>query len=113
VDVHLDYTDYYFLEVLIIKKRFGKMKTAKIVFLSFSFLMFSEFVFSQKWHEIKSVEDVCQVYPDEMKRMLNKFNLEYVGMEKVKKLWEAENFTEACTELREYYKNNINVVHLR
>lgn len=89
------------------------MKTTKIVFLSFSFLMFSEFVFSQKWHEIKSVEDVCQVYPDEMKRMLNKFNLEYVGMAKVKKLWEAENFTEACTQLLEYYKNNNNVLHLR
>jgi len=114
VDVPLDYTDYYFLEVLIIKKRFGKMKTAKIVFLSFSFLMFSEFVFSQKWHEIKSVEDVCKVYPDEMKRMLNnKFNLKYVGMEKVNESWEAGNLTEACTQLLEYYKNNNNAPHLR
>ncbi|MBW6535130.1 MAG: heparinase II/III family protein [Mariniphaga sp.] len=77
------------------------------------FLMISGITFAQKWQEINSVEDVCKAYPNEMKKMLGEFNLNYPGMEKVKIAWEAGNLAEACNQLLDYYKNSENAEHLR
>jgi len=76
------------------------------------FLMISGITFAQKWQEITSVEDVCKAYPNEMKKMLGEFNLEYPGMEKVKTVWESGNLTEACNQLLEYYINSNNALYL-
>jgi len=78
----------------------------KIFTLIFIFLMISGKTFAQKWQEITSVEEVCNAYPNEMKKMLGEFNMEYPGMEKVKTAWDSGNLTEACTQLLEYYKNS-------
>ena len=67
------------------------MKT-KLFILFFIFLMISGMTFAQKWQEITAVEDICETYPDEMKKMLGEFNLEYPGMEKVKTAWEKETW---------------------
>lgn len=68
---------------------------------------------AQNWREIKTVEDVCQAYPDEMKKMLEELNLGYPGLENVKKAWEAGNLVEACTHLLDYYRNSNTAQHLR
>jgi hypothetical protein len=65
------------------------------------------------WRELKSVEDICKAYPEKMNKMLDEFNLDYPGMEKVKSAWEAGNLLEACTRLLQYYKNSTNAMHLR
>ena len=85
----------------------------KSIYLLFAFLIISGMLSAQKWQEIKSVEDVCRAYPDEMKRMLGEFNLDYPGLEKVKAAQEKGNLTEACEYLLSYYKNSENALHLR
>lgn len=89
------------------------METVKIVFSLFAFLIFSEIVCAQNWHEVNTVKDICNAYPDEMWLMLGKFNLDYPRMEKVKAAWEKKDLEEACTRLLEYYKDNNNAPHLR
>lgn len=88
------------------------MKT-KIFTLSIILLMISGMTFAQNWRKIKSVEDICNAYPNEMEKMLGEFNLEYPGMEKVKTAWESGNLPEACKQLLEYYENSDNAAHLR
>lgn len=88
------------------------MKT-KIFTSFFIFLMFTGIVSAQRWREITTVKDVCEAYPNEMKKMLGEFNLDYPGMEKVKTAWKSGDLTEACTQLLEYYKNSNNALHLR
>ncbi len=85
----------------------------KIFLATIFFLIFSGIVSTQNWREIHTVEDVCNVYPNEMKKMLGEFNLEYPGMEKVKTAWEAGNLAEACKQLLAYYKTSDNAMHLR
>jgi hypothetical protein len=65
------------------------------------------------WQNIVTVEDVCSAYPEQMKTMLNRFNLDYPGFEKVKKAVEKGNLEKACTELLEYYKDGNTAEYLR
>ena len=42
-------------------------------------------VLAQKnWREITSVEEVCEYYPEVVKTLLNQFDLDHQGLEKVK-----------------------------
>ncbi len=68
---------------------------------------------AQTWREIKTVEDICKAYPEQMQTMLNHFNLDYVGMEKVKHANTAGDLTLACTELLNYYRNSNTAAYLR
>jgi len=62
---------------------------------------------------MKSVEAICIAYPDQMETMLNHFNLETKGMEKVKSAHESGNLIEACTELLNYYRYGNTTSYLR
>ncbi len=90
------------------------MKIKKI-FLLIIFLALANLcqTFAQDWREIKSVEDVCKAYPEQMKTMLNQFNLDYPGLEKVKVEEGSGDLVTACTELLNYYKNSKTVQFLR
>lgn len=68
---------------------------------------------AQNWQEIKTVEDVCTAYPELMTNMLDQYNLNYPGLEKVKKAYQNGDIKTACTELLEYYNNCNNAKHLR
>ena len=68
---------------------------------------------AQSWSEIKTVKEVCHAYPELMKTMLEEFNLETKGLEKVKSEHEAGNLVEACNQLLEYYKNGSTAQYLR
>ncbi|MEM8967039.1 MAG: alginate lyase family protein [Bacteroidota bacterium] len=65
------------------------------------------------WIEIGSVEDVCTAYPQEMQEMLEQFDLDYPGLEKVKLARAEGNLPQACQALLDYYHNCDNAAHLR
>ncbi|MFY0654830.1 MAG: alginate lyase family protein [Cyclobacteriaceae bacterium] len=65
------------------------------------------------WQNMSSVEDVCQLYPDEMKSMLGAYNLDFEGLEDVKDAYAKNDLAKACQHLLEYYKNSDNAPHLR
>lgn len=71
------------------------------------------FTAAQSWREIKSVKDVCEAYPEQMKAMLDQFDLETKGMEGVRAAYRTKNLVEACNQLLEYYKNTDSGSHLR
>jgi len=56
------------------------------------------------WQKIVTVEDLCKAYPEQMQTMLDQFNLDYKGMEKVKHAYQKGNIQLACAELLNYYK---------
>ena len=67
----------------------------------------------QNWQNITTVHDVCTAYPKVMKNMLDQFNLDYPGMEKVKKAYKNGDIEKACTYLLEYYKKGNTAAYLR
>ncbi|WP_026210486.1 alginate lyase family protein [Flexithrix dorotheae] len=84
------------------------------IFLFGIILINAEKTFAQKnWKEIITVEDVCESYPKVMKTMLDQFDLEHKGMEKVKSAYENDNLVEACQNLLDYYKNGNTAAYLR
>ena len=68
---------------------------------------------AQNWREIVSVEDVCTAYPENMKEMLGSLDLDYQGLDEVKKAHTAGNLIEACQSLLDYYRNSESGSHLR
>ena len=68
---------------------------------------------AQSWRAIKTVEDICKVYPEQMKTMLDQFDLATKGLDKVKSAYQAGNIVEACNQLLVYYKNTDSGSHLR
>lgn len=73
----------------------------KIRYLLICFnLFFSQFTIAQSnWGKINSIEDVCAAYPAQIKSIFQKLNLDYPGLEKVKKTFAAYQIMEACKEL--------------
>lgn len=86
---------------------------AKYLFLFLLVLFLSETISAQKWQEIRTVKDICNVYPDKVKTMFSEYNLDYPGLEKVKKAYQNGDVKEACTHLLEYYRNSSNAMYLR
>ena len=67
----------------------------------------------KNWREVISVEQVCEYYPEVVKRLLNQFDLDHQGLEKVKAANDSGHIVEACKYLLEYYKNGDNAQDLR
>lgn len=61
-------------------------------------------VYGQEWKDIKSVEEVCNHYPDQMQQLLQALDLDYPGLQKVKNAFEDDNIVRACKELLNYYQ---------
>lgn len=57
------------------------------------------------WKEIRSVEDLCETYPDIIEGMFAEFNLNYQGFEEVKAANSRGDIVGACKHLLKYYKN--------
>jgi len=66
-----------------------------------------------KWKEITSIEEVCEAYPETMQTMLDQFNLDYPGLEKVKAAYGNDELVNACQSLLDYYKNSNSMSELR
>lgn len=68
---------------------------------------------AQSWRDLTSIDDVCKAYPEQMHSMLEEFNLDHQGLEKVKKAFNEDKLQEACTHLLDYYKNGNTAQQLR
>lgn len=67
----------------------------------------------KKWQHLTTVEDICTYMPETMKTMLDQFDLDRPGMEKVKLAHTKGNLAQACKQLLAYYKNGTTAAHLR
>lgn len=67
----------------------------------------------KKWQELTTVEDICTYMPETMKTMLDQFDLDTPGLEKVKQAHAKGNLVQACKELLSYYKNGNTAAYLR
>ncbi len=85
----------------------------KLLVTTLFYLMFFGGISAQNWQKTVTVEDVCKAYPGQMKTMLDQFNLDYKGMEKVKQAYQKGNIELACTELLNYYKTGKTASYLR
>lgn len=55
------------------------------------------------WKKMTSVEEVCTAYPTQVKSIFENLNLEYPGLEMVKKAYSTNNLPLACKNLLQYY----------
>jgi len=67
----------------------------------------------KKWMDIKTVKDICDVYPDRMKALMNSINLDLKGLEKVKAAYGKGNLQSACQSLLDYYNKGTTAKYLR
>ncbi|MCK0148149.1 heparinase II/III family protein [Arenibacter sp. F26102] len=87
------------------------IKPLSLIILFFCFTM--QLTAQQNWKSITTVEDLITSYPETIENMLNQFNLDYTGMERVKLAYSNGNVVEACNELLAYYKNGTMASDLR
>lgn len=83
------------------------------------FLILLIFLFSfpnlkaHNWKDIETVDALCKAYPKQMEALLDKLNLDYPGLEKIKAAADKGQVVQACQELLIYYRNGENAGHLR
>jgi hypothetical protein len=79
------------------------LKSFKMI--SFLLLIFvSQLSLGQaKWQNIQTVDDVCTAYPEQIKSIFLHLNLDYPGLEAVKKAYNGNNLPLACQNLLDYY----------
>lgn len=83
----------------------------RYLLLGFS-LIISQFTMAQPdWQKINTVEEVCAAYPEQMKSIFQNLNLDYPGLEKAKKAFDANQLPEACKLLLAYYGKSDRVQH--
>ncbi len=76
--------------------------------------LFPQSSFAQKkWQDLATVEDICTYEPETMKTMLDQFDLNKPGMEKVRQSHEKGDLVQACKQLLAYYKTGNTAVFLR
>ena len=68
---------------------------------------------SKNWQQIKTVEDVCNAFPQRMDSLMKEINLNSESLKNVKAAYEGGNIVLACTQLLSYYKNANTVKYLR
>jgi len=66
-----------------------------------------------EWKKLKTVSDVFRVYPERLKTLVESLNLDYPGLEKVKKAYSKNNIQKACEYLLEYYLTGSSATYLR
>ena len=86
-------------------------KSLLIVTLLFSIT--NKIMAQTPWQDLTSVEDVYEAYPQRMEIMLDQFNLDYPGLEKVKTAANRGDIVAACQHLLAYYAISTNAQHLR
>jgi hypothetical protein len=73
-----------------------------------SILLFTPFLVSAQpnWQQITSEKDVCAAYPDQMKSIFENLDLNYKGLENVKKAYEKNDLPNACDLLLKYFSKS-------
>jgi hypothetical protein len=85
----------------------------KTFFITLILLIFSGFIFAQNWQQINSAEDVCKAYPEKMDYIFQNLNLDYKGLEEVKKAYKNGDLPKTCELLLEYYKTSESAKRLK
>lgn len=67
----------------------------------------------KSWMEIQTIEEVCQVFPQNMNRLIQSLNLDFNGLQEVKAAYEGKNVPLACKLLLDYYINGNTAKFLR
>lgn len=86
----------------------NSIRISKIL-VAFFFVFISVFgsgiaVFAQpNWQQMQSVDDVCKAYPEKMQYIFQNLNLDYPGLQEVKKAYESNNIPLACKNLLNYF----------
>ena len=65
------------------------------------------------WKKIQTVADVCTVFPERMEIVLQQINLDFPGLEGVKKAYGEKQVEVACQLLLDYYRKDATGAHLR
>jgi Heparinase II/III-like protein. len=78
------------------------MKTNKPIFLLFCLFAFMANA-QTNWRKIQSVGEVCIVYPKQMNYIFQNLDLNYPGLQDVKKSYSSGNLKQACEKLLDYY----------
>jgi hypothetical protein len=65
------------------------------------------------WKEIQTVDDVCNVFPDRMETLLQQINLDFPGLENVKKAYEEKQIKRACQLLLDYFRKDATAAYFR
>jgi hypothetical protein len=87
-----------------------KLKTFLITLI---FLILSGYISAQNWQQINSAEDVCNAYPEKIEYIFQNLNLDYKGLENVKKAYKNGDLPKACELLLEYYKTSESAKRLK
>jgi hypothetical protein len=56
-----------------------------------------------KWQNIQTVDQVCTAYPEQIRSIFQHLNLNYPGLEAVKKAYSGNDLPLACRNLLDYY----------
>lgn len=78
------------------------MKFKYLLFI-FTFLLTQQILGQPDWQNIKTVGEACTAYPKQISSIFLNLNLNYPGLEEVKKAYESNNLPLACQNLLEYY----------
>lgn len=62
------------------------------------------------WKKISTVEEVCAAYPEPINFIFQELNLEYPGLEAVKKAYLSNNLPLACQNLLAYYGKSTRIL---
>jgi hypothetical protein len=79
-----------------------RLFTFILIFSGFAQSLFAQ----QSWREITSAEDLYESYPETVRSMLQQFDLEHPGMEKVKAAYGQDDLAEASRQLLDYYRQS-------
>ncbi|GHB83063.1 alginate lyase family protein [Persicitalea jodogahamensis] len=92
-----------------------KPKIPSRLVLLFVFLLFAlpDTFAQKKWQDLTTVQDICSYAPETMKTMLDQFDLDTPGMEKVKQAHQNGDLVQACKYLLAYYKSGNTANFLR
>jgi len=81
--------------------------------LAFLFLITENGAAQKDWQELTTVEQLYANHPVIVENMLDQFNLDYKGLEKVRAARSKGDMIEACNQLLEHYKNGEMLSDLR
>ncbi|MGB4292156.1 MAG: heparinase II/III family protein, partial [Bacteroidales bacterium] len=65
------------------------------------------------WRKLNTVSDIYRIYPEKLKTLIESLNLDYPGLEKVKKAYSINKIQKACEYLLDYYKTSSSALFLR
>lgn len=99
--------------ILTILRFFSGVQMKSIFIMIFVLVLSCGILSAQSWRDIKTSKDLSKAFPTTIKTMLDEFDLETRGMEKIKAAYQSGNLAEACTALLTYYRDGNTTEYLR